>query len=50
MKGTPRRPNPLVDDDAIPEDIDECAFDQQGQDDQDRVHEESVSQEPVRCA
>ena len=47
VKGTPRRPNPLVDDDAIPEDIAECAFDQQGQDDHDRVHEESVSQEPV---
>ena len=32
VKGTPRRPNPLVDDDAIPKDIDECAVDQQGQD------------------
>ena len=47
MKGTPRRPNPLVDDDTIPEDIAECAFDQQGQDDHDRGHEENVSQEPV---
>ena len=47
MKGTPRRPNPLVDDDNIPEDITECAFDQQGQDDQDRRHEENASQEPV---
>ena len=25
VNGTPRRPNPLVDDDTIPEDIDECA-------------------------
>ena len=47
VKGTPRRPNPLVDDDNIPEDITECAFDQQGQDDQDRRHEENASQEPV---
>ena len=47
VKGTPRRPNPLVDDDTIPEDIAECAFDQQGQDDQDRMHEENVSQEPA---
>ena len=47
VKGTPRRPNPLVDDDTIPEDIAECAFDQQGQDDHDRGHEENVSQEPV---
>ena len=47
VKGTPRRPNPLVDDDTIPEDIGECAFDQQGQDDHDREHEENVSQEPV---
>ena len=30
VKGSPRRPNPLVDDDNIPEDIAECAFDQQG--------------------
>ena len=47
VKGTPRRPNPLVDDDNVPEDITECAFDQQGQDDHDRGHEESASQEPV---
>ena len=47
VKGTPRRPNPLVDDDNIPEDIAECAFDQQGQDDHDRGHEENASQEPV---
>ena len=47
VKGTPRRPNPLVDDDAIPEDTDECAVDQQGQDEQDRAHEGNVSQEPV---
>ena len=46
MKGTPRRPNPLVDDDTIPEDIAECAFDQQGQDDHNGVREERVSQEP----
>ena len=42
-----RRPNPLVDDDNIPEDITECASDQQGQDDHDRGHEDSASQEPV---
>ena len=47
VKGTPRRPNPLVDDDNVPEDITECAFDLQGQDDHDRGHEESASQEPV---
>ena len=47
VKGTPRRPNLLVDDDKIPEDIAECAFDQQGQDDHDRGHEENASQEPV---
>ena len=47
VKGTPRRPNLLVDDDNIPEDIAECAFDQQGQDDHDRGHEENASQEPV---
>ena len=47
VKGTPRRPNPLVDDDNIPEDITECAFYQQGQDEHDRVHEENASQEPV---
>ena len=45
MKGTPRRPNLLVDDDNIPEDITGCALHQQGQDDHDRGHEES--QEPV---
>ena len=47
VKGTPRRPHPLVDDDNIPEDIAECAFDQHGQDDHDRGHEENASQEPV---
>ena len=47
MKGTPRRPNPLVDDDNVPADISECAFDQQGQDDHNRGHEENASQEPV---
>ena len=47
MRGTPRRPNPLIDDDTIPEDIAESTFDGQGQDDHDREHEESVSQEPA---
>ena len=47
VKGTPRRPNPLIDDDNIPEDVTECEFDQQEQDDQDRRHEENASQEPV---
>ena len=44
-EGTPRRPNPLVDDDTIPEDIAENTLDEQGQDDHDREHEKSVSQE-----
>ena len=47
VKGTPRRPNPLIDDDNIPEDVTECAFDEQEQDDQDRRHDENASQEPV---
>ena len=45
VRGTPRRPNPLVDDDTIPEHIAENTFDEQGQGDHDREHEESVSQE-----
>ena len=44
-EGTPRRPNPLVDDETIPEDIAENTLDEQGQDDHDREHEKSVSQE-----
>ena len=47
VKGTPRRPNPLVDDDNVPEEITACTFDLQGQDDHDRRHEERASQEPV---
>ena len=45
VKGTPRRPNPLVDDDTIPEDIAGSTLDEQGQGDHDREHEKSVSQE-----
>ena len=33
VRGTSRRPNPLVDDDNVPEDIDEIAFDHRGHDD-----------------
>ena len=50
VRGTPRRPNPLVDDDTIPEDIAESTFDEQGQGDYDREHQESVSQESTNGA
>ena len=47
VRGTPRRPNPLVDDDNVPEDIDEITFDHRGHDDRDKDHEGKESQEPV---
>ena len=47
VRGTPRRPNPLVDDDKVPEDIDEITFDDRGHDDRDKDHEGKESQEPV---
>ena len=33
VRDTSRRPNPLVDDDNVPEDINEIAFDHRGHDD-----------------
>ena len=47
VRGTSRRPNPLVDDDNVPEDIDEITFDHRGHDDRDKDHEGKESQEPV---
>ena len=47
VRGTPRRPNPLVDDDNVPEDVDEITFDHRGHDDRDKDHEGKESQEPV---
>ena len=47
VRGTRRRPNPLVDDDNVPEDIDEITFDHRGHDDRDKDHEGKESQEPV---
>ena len=50
VRGTTRRPNPLVDDDHVPEDIDEITFDHRGHDDRDKDHEGKESQEPVPSA
>ena len=47
VRGTSRRPNTLVDDDNVPEDIDEITFDHRGHDDRDKDHEGKESQEPV---
>ena len=47
VRGTSRRPNPLVDDDNVPEDMDEITFDHRGHDDRDKDHEGKESQEPV---
>ena len=42
-----QKTNPLVDDDNIPEDIDEITVDHRGHDDRDKDHEGKESQEPV---
>ena len=47
VDGTPRRPNPLVDDDNVPEDIVESPLGRQGHDGHAEDPEGDVSQEPV---